>query len=149
MKLQSAKPCGAKNSDLPIKSRKVKTKKNLRQFLRYLIVGGCSFLLEYGLFFVLLQEYKVHYLIANSIVYSSVSFINFIANRALTFRSQENFKRQLTLYISLILFNFFASNLVLYILSGVLQIKPLLAKIVVMGMVVCWNFVLYKKVIYR
>lgn len=127
----------------------VKKYKKLRQFLRYLIVGGCSFLLEYGLFFVLLQKYKVHYLIANSIVYSSVSLINFLVNRTLTFRSKENIKRQLILYICLILFNFVASNLALYILSDFIKIPPLLAKIVVMGMIVCWNFILYKKVIYR
>jgi putative flippase GtrA len=119
------------------------------QFVRYLIVGGSSFLLEYGLFFILLQHYKIHYLIANSIVYSSVSFINFIFNRTWTFRSQKNFSLQLMLYLGLIAFNFFASNLVLYFFSGLMQIPPLLAKIIVMGMVVCWNFVLYKKVIYR
>lgn len=124
-------------------------KKNWRQFIRYLIVGGGSFLLEYGLFFVLLQKVNLHYLIANSIVYSLVSLVNFFLNRTWTFRSKENYKRQLILYLCLLSFNFFAGNLVLYILSGLMLIPPLLAKVAVMGMVVCWNFVFYKTVIYK
>jgi putative flippase GtrA len=127
----------------------VNSAKKRWQFVRYLIVGGSSFLLEYGLFFILLQHYKIHYLIANSVVYSSVSLINFMLNRTWTFRSQKKVSLQLMLYLGLIGFNFFASNLVLYFFSDFMQISPLIAKIIVMGMVVCWNFVLYKKVIYR
>lgn len=124
-------------------------KKNWRQFFRYLFVGGSSFLLEYGAFYILLTVYNVHYLIANSIVYTTVSAINFSLNRLWTFRSKSQLRRQIALYLSLLLFNFIASNVMLYILSDQLHIPPLWAKIAVMVMVVLWNFVIYKKVIYR
>lgn len=124
-------------------------RRNVRQFVRYLLVGGGSVLLEYGSFYVLLQIYHVNYLIANSIVFCAVSAINFIINRIWTFRSTGPVGRQIAVNLVLLLFNFIGSNLILYILSGTLHIPPLWAKIVVTAMVVLWNFVLYKKVIYR
>jgi putative flippase GtrA len=138
------------NPDLTSKRRsKLTVNKNWSQFCRYLSVGGSSFLLEYGSFYILLDLYDVNYLIANSIVYSTVSAINFALNRLWTFRSTNNLRLQITLYLSLLMFNFIASNVMLYILTGLLHIPPLLSKIGVMVMVVLWNFVIYKKVIYR
>jgi putative flippase GtrA len=134
----------------PEPSKKTGTRKrNWRQFFRYLFVGGGSFVLEYGSFYVLLTLYNVNYLIANSIVYTSVSALNFTLNRLWTFRSTNGLRRQIALYLSLLLFNFIASNLMLYILTGQLLIPALWSKIAVMVMVVLWNFALYKKVIYR
>ncbi|MEQ1558887.1 MAG: GtrA family protein [Methyloglobulus sp.] len=127
----------------------MKTSRTIRQFLRYLIVGGSSFLLEYGLFFVLLKEFKIHYLVANSIVYASVSVINFTLNRLWTFRSKGNIRLQTVFYISLVGFNFFAGNAMLYLCSDYLQIPPLLAKPAVMCVIVCWNFIVYKTLIYK
>jgi putative flippase GtrA len=138
------------NPDLTSERRpKLTAKKNWSQFSRYLLLGGSSFLLEYGSFYILLDLYDVNYLIANSIVYSTVSAINFTLNRLWTFRSTNNLRFQITLYLSLLMFNFIASNVMLYILTGLLHIPPLWSKIGVMVMVVLWNFVIYKKVIYR
>lgn len=132
------------------KPRKSATRsRNWRQFFRYLLVGGSSFALEYGSFFLLLQVYQLHYLIANSIVYPTVSLLNFALNRSWTFNSKNHLGRQALLYLALIGFNFLAGSLLLYILSGQLQIPPQWAKIAVMVMIVLWNFILYKKVIYR
>jgi putative flippase GtrA len=128
--------------------RKKTAKDNRRQFYRYLLVGGSSFLLEYGLFYILLVL-DVNYLVANSIVYSTVTAINFALNRLWTFRSTKNLRLQISLYLSLLLFNFIASNVMLYILSGQLNIPPLWSKIGVMAMIVVWNFVIYKKRIYN
>jgi putative flippase GtrA len=119
------------------------------QFCRYLLVGGSSFLLEYGSFYILLELFDVNYLIANSIVYSTVTAINFSLNRLWTFHSTKKLQLQISLYLSLLTFNFIASNVMLYILTGQLGIPPLWSKIGVMVMVVLWNFVIYKKVIYR
>jgi putative flippase GtrA len=135
--------------DLISECRCKKTEKNnRRQFCRYLLVGGGSFLLEYGSFYILLELYDVNYLIANSIVYSTVTAINFALNRLWTFRSTKKLRLQISLYLSLLMFNFIASNVMLYILTGQLYIPPLWSKIGVMVMVVLWNFAIYKKLIY-
>jgi putative flippase GtrA len=137
-------------SDIASECRRQQTvKNNRRQFGRYLLVGGSSFLLEYGLFYILLELCSINYLIANSIVYSTVTVINFALNRLWTFRSTKNLRLQISLYLSLIMFNFIASNVMLYILTGQLHIPPLWSKIGVMVMLVLWNFVIYKKGIYN
>lgn len=119
------------------------------QFIRYLITGVASFIAEYLLFLFLYDNLHVQYIYANTIVYSIIFVINFMLNRFWSFRSKSNFRRQLALYLVLFLFNLAATNAMMYLLSGIFMISPEISKILVMGMIVIWNFIIYKKVIYK
>lgn len=119
------------------------------QFLRYLLVGGASFALEYGLYWLLYRWLGLPYLWANSSAYLTVFVVNFLLNRSWTFGSSGHMGRQALLYLLLVLFNLLASNVALYLLVELAQVPALVAKVVVMLMIVSWNFVLYRKVIYR
>lgn len=120
-----------------------------RQFLRYLIIGGASFVLEYAIFYLFLRGLDWWYLLANTLAYLLVFGFNFLLNRFWTFQSRGDIKRQMFLYTALLGFNLVMTNLVLYALTDGANIPAQLAKIIVMGCVVMWNFILYKKVIYR
>ncbi|KAF0814762.1 hypothetical protein IGB42_00817 [Andreprevotia sp. IGB-42] len=119
------------------------------QFARYVITGGLSAAMEYGLFALTLKGLGWRYLVANTVVYLLVFGFNFWLNRSWTFQSRGGIRRQLTGYTILLGFNLLASNAVLYALSHGLGLDPLYAKPIVMVMVVGWNFVIYKRVIYR
>jgi len=118
------------------------------QFIRYLLVGGTSFGLEYGLFWLLFY-FSTPLLLANTVAYLTIFGLNFMLNRLWTFQSQGNVQRQMLLYVLLVAFNLLASNVVIYLLVNQLLVPALIAKVMVMVMIVAWNFVLYKKVIYR
>ena len=118
------------------------------QFIRYLLVGGTSFGLEYGLFW-LLFHFSTPLLLANTVAYLTIFGLNFMLNRQWTFQSTGNVQRQILLYVLLVVFNLLASNAVIYLLVNQLLVPALIAKVMVMVMIVAWNFVLYKKVIYR
>ncbi|MBM5572546.1 MULTISPECIES: GtrA family protein [Deefgea] len=118
------------------------------QFLRYLLVGGTSFGMEYGLFW-LLFHFSTPLLLANTVAYLTIFFVNFVLMRLWAFKSQGNVQRQILLSAVLVGFNLLASNAVIYLLVNQLLVPALIAKVIVMLMVVGWNFVLYKKVIYR
>lgn len=118
------------------------------QFVRYLLVGGTSFVLEYGLF-CLLFHFQTPLLLANTVAYLTIFFVNFILMRIWAFKSQGNVPRQMLLSVLLVGFNLLASNVVIYLLVDQLLVPALIAKVIVMVMIVGWNFVLYKKVIYR
>lgn len=126
------------------------TASSLEQFKRYLATGFFSFGIEYLLFIVLYKILLMEPIPANIIVYASVFWINFLLNRVWSFRSQSSFFRQLKLYFLLFIFNLLIANVFLmYFISHVIGISPLLSKGIVMGFVVSWNFILYKKVIYK
>ena len=58
----------------------------LAQLKRYLVIGFLSFTLEYGLFFILSQIFKLWYIYANSIALAVVFWFNFLLNRYWSFR---------------------------------------------------------------
>lgn len=125
------------------------TEKALSQFKRYLVTGFLSFGIEYLTFALLYVRFKLWYLLANTIVYVIVFWFNFLMNRFWSFSARGNLKRQLILYGILFAFNLCAITALMYLLSDMMGITPLISKFFVMGAVVSWNFVLYKKIIYK
>ncbi|HPU21894.1 GtrA family protein [Thermoclostridium caenicola] len=130
----------------------------LGQFIRYFIVGIVGFALEYALFIVLRDILHLYELLSNIMVYTVIFWFNFLLNKFFSFRSRNNFKRQLFYYGILFVFNLVVGNVLLF--SGIRYLLVLgfgegswpvlyLPKILIMFFIVSWNFVLYKKVIYK
>ena len=123
---------------------------SVEQFKRYIMIGFFSFGVEYLLFIILYKALHLEPVPANVIVYASVFWINFLLNRIWSFQSRSSLFRQLKRYFLLFAFNLFAANIFLmHFLSDGMRISPMIAKVIVMAFIVSWNFVLYKKVIYK
>ena len=119
------------------------------KFKRYVLTGLMSFAIEYTLFYLLFNFAHLKDMYAHTLALSVTFWFNFIINRIWSFKSKANLKKQLLQYFTLYLINLAITNALLYLLSHVLSLNPNFSKILVMGAVVCWNFILYKKVIYR
>lgn len=131
-----------------------------RQFIRYVIVGGTGFAIEYAIFWtmlLLLPEGSITIgkltlltsTAANSVAMFLVFWYNFLLNRKWSFKSTQNPVRQAIMQASLFAFNMVVSNLLIGFCSEVLHIIPQISKFLVMGLVVMWNFILYKTVIFK
>lgn len=142
---------------LPI-LRKLFTPESLAQFIRYIFVGVFCFSIEYILFIVLRNELSVSEILVNILVYTIIFWLNFLLNKFFSFRSTVNFRRQLFLYGILFFFNLIVGNIFLF--SGISYILVLISgegswpvlylpKILIMFFIISWNFILYKKVIYK
>lgn len=125
------------------------TEKAMAQFKKYLLTGILSFGLEYTIFVTIYKIIGLWYITANTITYVIVFWFNFLMNRFWSFESKGNLRRQLYLYSILFVSNLVAITALMFVLSDIFGITPLISKVLVMGAVVSWNFVLYKKVIYR
>ncbi len=132
--------------------------KTIGQFLRYLIVGFTSFGVEYTLFILFRKWLAVPELIVNIGVYTVIFWLNFLLNRHYSFQSKAAFFPQLLSYGFLFTFNLVIGNILLF--SGIRHLLVLLTfegswpalylpKILIMFFIVSWNFILYKKVIYK
>ena len=160
--------------------KKLFTPESLAQFIRYIFVGVFSFSIEYTLFILLrnsltdnqslidslsnikitqnLGMYKSIEMLINILVYTVIFWINFLLNKYFSFKSKDNFKRQLFLYSILFFFNLIVGNILIFSairgmlvsLTGEGSWQVLyLPKILIMFFIVSWNFILYKKVIYK
>lgn len=134
------------------------TPETVGQFLRYLVVGFTSFGVEYTLFIVFRHWLPLPELVVNIGVYSVIFWLNFLLNRKFAFRSKANLWKQLLAYGFLFSFNLVVGNVFLFsairhllvLLSGEGSWPVLyLPKILIMVFIVSWNFILYKKVIYK
>ncbi len=123
--------------------------RSLQQLVRYLVTGVGSFLFEYALFYVFLRWLGLYELVANSVAIFLAFCLNFTINRIWSFESKEPLLKQLLLYISLFAFNMLFSNGFIFAASSWLSISPLISKVLAMCLIVCWNFIIYKKVIFR
>ena len=125
------------------------SKENFKKFVKYCVTGGTSFLIEYLLFFLANQVLKLHYVLANVIVYSITFWFSFLINKYFTFRSKGQMGAQLYRFVLLYAFNLVVTNGAFYLLSDVIGLSPLIGKIFVSGMVVLWNFPIYRRFIYK
>jgi len=118
------------------------------QFVRYIITGALAAGAEYAVFTVLYWGFKALYA-ANTIGMSVGFMVSFVMNRSWSFKSKGNPVRQLVLTLILFIINLGISNAFIHVLSDIIGIYPQISKIIVMGFIVMWNFVLYRKVIYK
>ncbi|MDR2035573.1 MAG: GtrA family protein [Coriobacteriales bacterium] len=122
--------------------------KLIKQGARYLIVGFSSFALEFLLFFVLFEVLGVFVVVSNVIAIAVASLYNFIMSREWTFKSTSSLMRSIVLYLILFAWNQFFSSWVIITLMN-WGVSAELAKIGTMAVIVCWNFVLYRKVVFK
>ncbi|MGE5613009.1 MAG: GtrA family protein [Bacillota bacterium] len=117
--------------------------------IRYVITGLSSAAIEFTLLYVFKDMAGLSVITANSAALSIVFWFNFLMNRYWSFKSTMKLQKQLVMYLLLFLFNLLASDAIMYLLVEKLSIQYLFAKVLSIGAMVCWNFILYKKVIYK
>ena len=118
------------------------------QFSRYLLAGVFCAALEY-LSFMLLQT-KINLLVANTLAYALGFTGSFLLNKYAVFPNNNGkTPQQLLAYCLLALFNYIIGMALLVWLVQSAGLPAFAAKAIAMVTVVSWNFLMYKKVVYR
>jgi putative flippase GtrA len=121
------------------------------RFSKYLIAGGLTVSIEYGSFAALFAfSNGKHVAIANSISYGLGLISSFLLNRFWVFNHGQHkaVGHQAIQYGVLIAVNLALTNGIIFVLDQ-MGVTPYIGKIVAMGAVVIWNFVLYQKIIFK
>jgi putative flippase GtrA len=130
-----------------MKLQKQLTPEVVKQASRYLVVGFSSAAIELTLFVVLYNLLAIDIRISNVIALTCSTVFNFIMSYTWTFKASKNFKKSLVLYLLLFIFNqFFSTSIIYYLVE--LGLYSFIAKLFAMACIVCWNFVLYRKVVF-
>ncbi|HEX3045059.1 MAG TPA: GtrA family protein [Bacillota bacterium] len=138
--------------------RKVLGEKATEEFIKYLIVGVSSFILDMTFLYIFTRmienlvpgiAHSTAVPIANTASVTIVFGFNFVMNRYWTYRSTSNIWRQLLIYTPLFFFNLIASDAMVYLMIKYIGLFFLFAKAISIGVVICWNIPLYKKFIFK
>jgi putative flippase GtrA len=119
-------------------------------FIRYLIIGFTTVGLDFGIYKLLINYTSIQGLPANmTSTLLSLAF-NFPMSNFWTFKAGGSAKmKKLRKYASLAVFNYIFNNVMFYVLHIVLSANDILSKVIITGMVVCWNYFLYKLWIFK
>lgn len=121
-----------------------------RPSIRFLIVGGFTFVVDYGSFFILFTALNEALYVANSISFTLGLITSFSLNRAWTFSNNNFAKRvshQFGSYLVLALTNLLMSNVFVGLLRHI-GVNPRIGKIITIAVISIWNFFMYKKFIF-
>lgn len=124
------------------------------KFYIYLLVGVSAFICEYATFISIVEVLpSMNIIFPQTISYIIGLLVSFFGNRSITFKEASNthansFKKQAGQYLVLAAINVVLSNILLQVLVAG-DVNILIAKVVVIGAVALWNFIIFNKIIFK
>ena len=126
-----------------------KLRSYLPQFGLYFTCGLCALAADVGSFLFLFKVLGMWY-IAASVVGGVIGFCTtFLCQKYVVFKKREDTAMQLVRLFCVDMCNIVITNTVLYGIVEFIGIGEEIGKIAAIGMVVFWNFFLYKFFVYR
>jgi len=128
----------------------------IKRVVTYGVVGILAFASEYLCFLCLIHFLASPYslLVAQSLSFSVGLIVSFTGNRLFSFNDagrtySHDIQKQVGLYLVLATINLLLSNVIIQLLVNSFSFVPVIAKLVVMCIVVLWNFIIFNKLIFR
>lgn len=126
-------------------------KKLVTSFLKYLVAGGFSFVLDYGTLTLCYEVLGVHYLVAATCGFLVGLIFVYISSNMWVFdtRRMKNRRVQEFLIFTVIgIIGLGLTNLFMWGLVDGLGVYPLIAKLFTTGVVLMWNYGARKIILY-
>ena len=121
-------------------------KERFFEIFRFCIVGGLSFLLDYGLLYVLTEYVGVYYLYSSGISFTVSVIFNYWLCVVYVFHAgRHQTARQATLFIGSSIAGLGLNQLCMWILVDCFAMHYMHAKIVATAVVTFWNYVMKRK----
>jgi putative flippase GtrA len=125
-------------------------KKLPKRFIKYFLVGGIAFVMDYSLSMLFFSILKFTEVLSNTLSVFIVSIMKFFINKKFTFKNKSK-KSKEQLMMSFVVMGFyiiFTSTLV-YLFSNILKIPFYLTKVIVVLLGVSVNYYLDKKLTFN
>jgi putative flippase GtrA len=125
-----------------IKIFKGKTDNTLHQLIRYSIVGGLAFIVDFGTLFILTEYFHLHYLISALIAFILGIITNYILSVTWVFRSRsvKNRINEILIFTLIGIVGLGLNELLLWVFTDLVSIYYLISKIMTTVIVFSWNF---------
>ena len=118
--------------------------KNLiKQIMRFGVVGVISFLIDYGILYVLTEKANIYYLLSAGISFTVSVVINYLLSMSWVFKSNKKRgkKEEFIIFIVLSLGGLLLNQVMMYVFVDYMNVYYLLAKIVSTAIVMIYNFI--------
>ena len=122
-------------------------KKLINQILKFGVVGGIAFVIDYGLMVFLTEVFKVPALISAAISFTVSVIFNYIASVKWVFEVDEeknSKQKQFIVFVVLSVIGLIINELIMWIMDSKFGIHYMISKLVATFVVMVWNFITRK-----
>lgn len=121
-------------------------KRLMIQIVKFGIVGGLSFCIDYGILWLLTELFGVWYLLSACISFTVSVIFNYVASMRHVFRAREGLsaRKQFIIFVGLSIVGLGLNELGMYLMVDAVQMHYMVAKILVTAVVMIFNFVTRK-----
>lgn len=122
-----------------------------KSLVKFFVVGGLSFGIDYGLLLVLFHIFQWQLAVATTTAFLIGLLVNFLLNKYWTFeapRGARHAARQSVLYALLVGFNLLFTDIFIVSLAA-WHVRPEFSKPMASAIIMILNYVLYQKVIFK
>lgn len=136
----------------------------LVQFLRYAIVGGAATVVDVAVYTLLSNRFHINPIQSNTVSFTFGLLVNYFMSRSWVFQRQNhNFAKDFLLFAIIGVLGLLLSNLILYLLinknilslilrtvyQGSDEFIKFTAKLIAVFIVLFWNFIARKKIVFN
>lgn len=121
-------------------------KQLIEQLMKFSLVGGAAFVIDYGLMIVLAEIFGVNYLVSATISFVVSVVFNYFASMRYVFTHKEGMskRREFIVFIVLSVIGLGINDLCMWLGTSLLLIDYRITKIAATLVVSAWNFVTRK-----
>ena len=121
------------------------------QLFRYVIVGGFAFIIDYGLLYVLTEYCHLYYIVSATISFIAGLVVNYLISTHWIFRHSKLDNRfvEFIIYGIIGVVGLLINNSMLYLLTDYLHVHYMISKLITAAVVMGWNFVGRKVILFK
>lgn len=124
-------------------------KKKLFNIFRYIFSGGISFLINVSIFWILINNTDISYVISSIISFIISTFSGFILHKLITYRDNRSItNKKISLYYLLNIMNILMNALLIFILVEYFIIEKIYSLILSNIFISIYSYNIYKKIIF-
>ena len=122
-----------------------------QEFLRFIPVGGISFIADYVVSLAFNQIFLVHYLLASASGFIVGTLVNYILSKRYVFSNArgKNGKNEFIRFVMIGIFGLGLTQVLSFIFSGILRIPFWMTRPLVAGIVLFFNFFVRRAMIFN
>ena len=124
------------------------TKKRVNEIIRFCMVGGLSFIVDYGLLYVCTEFFNLYYLYSSAISFTVSVLVNYWLCIVYVFENakQKN-KKQAAVFIGSSIIGLGLNQFCMWIFVSIIGVYYMVAKIFATAIVTIWNYVMKRKAV--